>query len=230
MLRQFGEQIWIASGPEVVAAIGFHYPTRMVIIRLATGGLFVWSPVQLSDQLRAALEGLGPVQHLVAPNSLHHLFLTDWMRVYPEAKVYAAPGLRKKRTDIAFHADLGTEPDPHWKGEIDQVVVAGNAITTEVVFFHRKSGTVLFADLIQQFPTGWFSGWRSLVAKLDLMTGREPAVPRKFRIAFRDRAAARSAVARILDWPAEKVLMAHGAPVEAGGHAFLRRAFEWLMQ
>lgn len=33
----------------------------------------------------------------------------------------------------------------------------GNLITTEVVFFHVKSGTVLFTDLIQQFPANWFS-------------------------------------------------------------------------
>ena len=40
----------------------------------------------------------------------------------------------------------------------------GNAITTEVVFFHARSGTVLFTDLVQQLPAHWFSGWRALVA------------------------------------------------------------------
>jgi hypothetical protein len=40
----------------------------------------------------------------------------------------------------------------------------GNLITTEVVFFHVKSGTVLFTDLLQQFPAGSFSGWRAFVA------------------------------------------------------------------
>lgn len=33
-----------------------------------------------------------------------------------------------------------------------------------------------------------FKGWRSLVAKLDLTTTPVPQVPRKFRIAFTDRA------------------------------------------
>lgn len=94
------------------------------------------------------------------------------------------PGLRKKRKDIAFDADLGSAPSPDWAGEIDQVLMRGNLITTEVVFFHVGSGTVLFTDLIQQFPVSLFSSWRGLVAKLDLMTGSEPSVPRKFRIAF----------------------------------------------
>ena len=41
MLKQFGHEIWIADGPVVTAAAGFHYPTRMAIIRLSDGGLFI---------------------------------------------------------------------------------------------------------------------------------------------------------------------------------------------
>jgi hypothetical protein len=96
------------------------------------------------------------------------------------------------------------------------------------VFFHRASATVLFTDLIQQFPPGWFGGWREIVARLDLMTEAEPAVPRKFRNTFVNRRAARAALARIQAWPAEKVLMAHGAPVERDGRTFIGRAFRWL--
>jgi hypothetical protein len=104
----------------------------------------------------------------------------------------------------------------------------GNLITTEVVFFHRESGTVIFADLIQHFGPTWFAGWRAVVARLDLMTGPEPETPRKFRNAFVDRRRARAALQQILAWPAQRVLMAHAPPVESGGQAFIRRAFRWL--
>jgi hypothetical protein len=107
--------------------------------------------------------------------------------------------------------------------------VWGNLITTEVVFFHRQSGTVLFTDLIQHFGPAWFTGWRALVARLDLMTAREPQTPRKFRTAFVDRRAARAALERILAWPARRVVMAHAAPVEADGQAFIARTFRWLL-
>jgi hypothetical protein len=53
-------------------------------------------------------------------------------------------------------------------------------------------------------------------------------VPRKFRLAFTDRAAARRRCRRILAWPAEQVLMAHGPVIESDGQAFLARAFRWL--
>jgi hypothetical protein len=97
-----------------------------------------------------------------------------------------------------------------------------------VIFFHVGSGTVLFTDLIRQFPVSLFSSWRGLAAKLDLMTGSEPSVPRKFRIAFTNRRAARDSLQRIFAWPAERLLMAHGTPVEKDAQAFLRRAFGWL--
>jgi len=227
ILQQFGPEIWLADGP-VVTAAGFHYPTRMAVIRLAGGGLFIWSPVALSDELRDELAALGDVHFLIPPNSLHHVFLADWQRAYPGAKVHAPPALREKRPDIRFDGDLGDAPLAEWKDDLDQVVMRGNRITTEVVFFHPPSRTALFTDLIQQFRPGWFKGWRAIVARLDLMVAPEPSVPRKFRLAFTDRQATRAAVERVLSWPVENVVMAHGEPVRGNGNAFLRRAFGWL--
>lgn len=227
LLQPFGQDIWLVDGP-VVESLGFRYPTRMAILRLDDGTLFIWSPVALSDALRAEANALGEVRFIVAPNTLHHLYIADWQSAFPDAHVYAAPGLRKRRKDIAFGGELEDTPPPGWAGAIDQVIVRGNLITTEVVFFHRASGTVLFTDLLQNFEPGWFSGWRAIVARLDLMVGREPQVPRKFRTAFVNRTAARAARDRILAWPVQKVLMAHGKPVEEDAQAFLKRAFRWL--
>lgn len=228
MLYSFGPDIWTGDGTSIVAAMGFHYPTRMAVIRLQSGGLWIWSPVALNSELQEQVDELGPVQHLIAPNSLHHMYLTDWIAAYPGAKVHAAPELQAKRGDLVFDTELGDTPSPDWNGQIDQVVMRGNAITTEVVFFHSASQTALFTDLLQQLPQDWFSGWRSLVARLDLMLGTEPAVPRKFRMAFRDKTAARAALDHVLGWPVARVVMAHGTPVTDDAHAFLRRAFGWL--
>jgi len=121
MLKPFGPEVWIADGPDVVI-FGFHYPTRMEVIRLSDGRLFIWSPIELTDILRAEVDTLDQVAHIIAPNSLHHLFLLEWKSTYPGAKVNAPPGLRKKRKDIVFDADLGNTPGPDWAAEIDQVL------------------------------------------------------------------------------------------------------------
>lgn len=229
MLMQFGPEIWLAEGSTVTAAAGFHYPTRMAVIRLSGGPLFVWSPIALTAELHAAVSALGEVGYLVPPNSLHHLFLADWQHAFPQAKTYAPPGLREKRPDVLFDGDLADMDQPSWSADVKQVVIEGNLITTEVVFFHLASRAVLFCDLVQHFELGWFSGWRAVVARLDLMTGAEASVPRKFRIAFTDRRAARTSIEKILAWPAGKVVMAHGDPIMQDGQAFLRRAFRWLL-
>ncbi len=227
MLTAFGPDIWLSDGASV-HVFGFHYPTRMAVIKLADGTLFVWSPIELQTELAAQLDTLGPVTHVVAPNHLHHLALPSWQKAYPDATFHAAPNLRKKRPDVAFEQDLGNVPHVNWQDQIDQVVFKGCQLTTEVVFFHRKSGTVLFTDLLQQFPDDWFSGWRRLVAKLDLMVGSEPSVPRKFRVAITGRNAARASLKRISAWPAKSVVVAHGEPVMQDAPEFLAWAFRWL--
>jgi len=229
MLQPFGEDIWIADGP-ITAVAGFRYPTRMAVIRLAAGGLFIWSPTALTDVLKAAVDALGEVRWVVAPNSLHDLFLGQWRQAYPQAGFPAPPGLRKARKDIVFDGDLEDGSVHDWSGEIDHVLVRGGLITTEVVFFHRRSGTAIFTDLIQHFSPTWFSGWRAVVARLDLMAAPEPEVPRKFRQSFVNRRAARDAVRRILAWPADKVLMAHAPPVDTDGRAFIAKRFRWLLK
>lgn len=229
MLEQLGDNLWVADGSVVKANMGFCYPTRMAVIRLKDGGLMIWSPVAASAALVEAVTALGAPRFLVAPNTLHHVFLREWAGTFPAAVVYGPRALAQKRSDIAFSGFLEEEAvAAQWSGEIECVVVDGNRIMTEVVFFHRDSRTALFTDLIQHFETGWFSGWRGVVARLDGMQGAEPAVPRKFRIAFTDRAATREKVRRILEWPTEQVLFAHGAPVRHDGQAFLKRAFAWL--
>ncbi|MGY5776543.1 hypothetical protein [Rhizobium sp. LEGMi135b] len=86
MLKEFGPDIWIADGPVVTAAAGFHYPTRMAVIRLTNGDLVLWSPVELTSDLRLAIEALGVVRHLVPPNSLHHTWLAEWRDAFPGRK------------------------------------------------------------------------------------------------------------------------------------------------
>ena len=229
MLQCFADEIWTADGP-IISVLGFRFPTRMIVIRLSDGGLFIWAPIALSGELQSAVDQLGPVRHIVAPNHLHDLFIAEWHRAYPEAELHAAPRLRSKHPEWKWGSDLGDTPASEWANDIDQVVVRGVLVTTEVVFFHRRSRTVIFTDLIQQFEPGWFKGWRGLFAKLDKMTAPRPTVLVKYRMAFYDRSIARNAVEQILSWPSEAVLAAHAPPITQGGRAAVAHAFEWLLR
>ena len=59
MLEQVHDALWVAEG-EIVNFFGLPYPTRSVIVRLANGDFWVWSPVKLTADLRNEVDNLGP--------------------------------------------------------------------------------------------------------------------------------------------------------------------------
>src|SRR5690606_37425282 len=132
---------------------------------------------------------------------------------YPEARLHAPPGLRVKRPDLRFDADLTDEPDPAWAGELDQVVICGSTFMEEVVFFHRASRSLVVADLCEHFGPHSPPLTR-LVARASRMYGR-PRMPPDWQWSFRDRAATRASFERLLAWDFDRVLLAHGAPLRS---------------
>src|SRR5262245_8407197 len=122
-LREIAADLWVADRPLklVVGDVG----TRMTVIRLADGSLFLHSPVQLDAATRRALDALGPVRAVVAPCKVHHFFVSDYAAAYPGAELHAAPGLPEKRRDIAFAAVLDDVAPPLWRGQIEQHVFRG---------------------------------------------------------------------------------------------------------
>lgn len=226
-LIPLGHDLWTVEGAPVRGAGGFDFPTRMCLARLTDGSLWVHSPIAFDASLKAEIARLGPVRHLVAPNDLHHRFLSDWAAAHPTAIVHGAPGVAQKSPGVTVNAELETDPPAHWADLFQQVIFDGNMITTEVVFFHQPSGTLIFTDLLQQMPSGWYKGWRATVARADLMTGSAPSVPRKFRIAFRNRRALRAAITRLRRLPVQKLVMAHGPVVETNAAKLLEHAFAW---
>jgi hypothetical protein len=218
--------LWIVDGP-VVRFLGMPYPTRMTIVRLRDGALWICSPIVLTAPLRSALDALGAVAYLVAPNKLHHLFLGDWTRAYPGAALWAAPGLARRRSDLAFAGTLGDRPEPGWAADLDQVLFHSLAMD-EVVFFHRASRTVVVTDLVQRFDPATVRGWRGLVMRADGLVGEGGSTPREWRLTFVDRRRARAGRRRVLAWNPERVVVAHGTCVATAGRAVLARALRWM--
>ena len=226
-LQKIGEEIWIADGP-TVSFYGFPYPTRMAVVRLGGGDLWVWSPVGLSDELAADVEALGAVRHLVSPNKIHHLFLGEWAARWPEAEIYASPGLAKKRRDLQFVAELDDHPPAAWVNQIDQVVFRGSPFMDEVVFFHRASSTCLVCDLVQRHDPAHQTGWKGWLMRLDGLVGADGSAPREWRASFIPRTRARRALKTALAWNPDELVIAHGEWAPSNGADVLRRALSWL--
>ena len=226
-LQKIGEEIWIADGP-TVSFYGFPYPTRLAVVRLGGGDLWVWSPVGLSDELAAEVEALCAVRHLVSPNKIHHLFLGEWAARWPEAEIYASPCMAKKRRDLQFVAELDDHPPAAWVNQIDQVVFRGSPFMDEVVFFHRASSTCLVCDLVQRHDPADQTGWKGWLMRLDGLVGADGSTPREWRASFIPRTRARRALKTALAWNPDKLVIAHGEWAPSNGADVLRRALSWL--
>lgn len=227
MLVPFGQDFYFADGPKV-SFFGIPYPTRMAVARLSTGNAWVWSPVALTSELAAAVETIGPVGHLVSPNKLHHLFLAEWKHRWPDARVYAPPGLARRERQFHFDAELGDHPDRSWMSDIDQVVFRGSFAMEEVVFFHRGSRTAIFGDLIQRFPAADTTGWQGLMMRLGGLVGQQGSTPRDWRLSFLSRTAAREARETVLAWKPERLLIAHGECATSGAGKIIAGALSWI--
>jgi len=219
VLASFGPDLYLADGP-TVSFFGFPYPTRMAIARLSTGRVWVWSPIELTEELADAVEAIGPVAYIVSPNKLHHLFLPQWKDRWPDAHLYAPPGLARKKKQIHF--------DEPWKTDIDQVVFRGSFAMEEVAFFHRASRTAIFGDLIQRFPESNAKGWKGLMMRLDGLVGRHGSTPREWRLSFLSRDGARAARRTVLGWKPQRLVIAHGECATTGATEIIAAALSWI--
>lgn len=224
-LQPFGEEIWIAD--DRLHTLGMTIPVRMTVIRLDERRLFVHSPLALSPRLRTQLDTLGDVRYVIAPNKFHHLFAGDY-GAYPDARLFLAPGLERKRAGLPYQDLLGDSPSPGWSGQIEQLLFAGAPLLNEVVFFHPASRTLILTDLalnIRHTPSR-MARWYFYINGVYGHLGQSWLI----RLLIRDRQAARQAVEHMLRWDIERILMAHGQPVTAGGKEVLRGLFGWLLK
>ncbi len=232
MLEPLGSDLWFADGG-IVSFNGFDYPTRMAVVRLADGGLWLWSPVKKTSEIEGAVRALGPVRHIVSPNKLHFLFLEEWQEAFPDAEMWATAATIRKCGNIHFSKALGDDPPSGWKGQIDQFYFTNSPFLDELIFFHRESRTAIIADLSQTFSETFLKQhwpwWMQPVARLSRMIDGWGYPPFDYRISFRHRASARPKIRALINEHPEHVVVAHGEVVRTGGEVFLRRAFSWLV-
>jgi len=221
MLKAIAPDIWHMQHNFKVN--GLPISSRMIIVRLNNGRLWLHSPVPLYSHGRAQIEALGKVEYIIAPSKMHHLFVSDCLASFPDAKLFGAPGLHLKRPDLVNMTDLVPGANREWCNELEEVFFDGIPLGNETVWFHKPSKTLIMTDLCQ-----WWQGDLAFPAKAYAhLTGvrRRLAVPRTIRMVVKNRQAAEASAQKILQWPFERVTVAHNAIVEENAHAAVKQAF-----
>ncbi len=227
-LQSFGPNIWTVNGDDVRMFGVLPFTTRMAVVRLETGGVWLHSPVRPTPGRQRAVDRLGPVEHLVAPNKIHSLGIEPWQALYPSAKVWASPEFNTRHPDIAVDAALTNDAQAPWRGEIDHCTIDGHGLLDEVEFLHKPSKTLIVTDLIQKHEVAgetWI--WRT-VKRMAGVLGEDGGTALDIKLSVRDKAAMRQSVETILSWDFDNLIISHGHCVRGGAKEAVSRAFEWI--
>jgi hypothetical protein len=235
-LKSVADDVWIVDGPIIRFGLPwpkYPFPTRMTVIRLAGGALFVHSPTPLTPALKTEIEKLGVPRFIVGPNRIHYWWIPEWKAAFAQAQVYLAPRIKEQaRGRIAFETlPLDTTSGYPWDGEIATLPIAGGYMT-EVEFFHRKSRTLILTDLIENFePQKLGSVFLHLLMWIGGVTPPHGGLPRDLRLTYtwRHKAELSAAVGTMLGWNPERIIIAHGRWFPDHGADALRDAFAWLL-
>ena len=223
-LVQFTEGIWLGSDP--VRIVGMPLTSTMTVLRLGDGGLLLYSPVAMTAARRAAVESLGRVAHLYAPNLFHHRWIGDWAAAFPSARVHAPAGLAQKRRDLRIDRVHGEAPEPAFEGVVDELPIEGFRLR-ETALLYRPARTLVVADLVHNVgrPTHrWSAIYTRLMGFYD-----QAALSRVIRwTGFTDKSAARRCIDAILAQPFDRLVVGHGEPLPSGGHDAFAAATGWL--
>jgi len=229
--QEFVKNLWIIDGPNV-RDFGVMFTTRMTVVKLTDGSLWVDSPVSLPFDTLKRITHLGPVRYLVAATPRHVWRLEAWHTLFPEAQLWAArttPFTLNKR-HLPLTGILGDVPPKGWAEDLDQLAFKGNPLIEEVLFFHKQSRTVILDDLIQIHPMLKGKPFRNALFQMEGVASPHGGVGLDIRLSFINRNLARRSLDMLLSWDFDKLVIAHGVCIEKDAKPFVARAFRWLVR
>ena len=183
----------------------------------------------------------------------HHIFVSEWARAFPNAKILGVEGLPEKResnpetagtkfTHVFTQknkADL--KVDDAFDREFDYEYVGSHA-NKELVFNHRPDKTLIEADMMFNLPaheqysrtnekatdgllTRFFTGFQNTVGAA---TWQKRFL--WYVASGPDRKGFNESVRKINGWDFDRIIPCHGDVIESEGKEVFRRVFAWHLE
>ncbi|KAJ6469502.1 hypothetical protein C8R45DRAFT_433057 [Mycena sanguinolenta] len=233
IIREVAEDVWIFSRPFPLFG-WIHIGGRSTAVKLSSGGVWVIASTPLSQETKAKLDELGPVEYIIGINSVHNLFLGEFKRAYPNAKLIAPAAALERCSDktLSFDGVWGRDPPETKYGfedDIQACYFSGHS-NKDVAFFHPRSSTLIEADLVVNLPgTEQYSK--------SAMAGRFPFygplgkpygwLQNKLAAArAQDPIAMKRDVKTVAEWKFERIIPCHGDVIESEGNMVWIEAYK----
>jgi Domain of unknown function (DUF4336) len=202
--------IWIAE--RKLWFSGVRLRSRMTVVRVADGRLWVHSAGEPTPELCAELDRLGQVSWVVVPNRFHHIHAAAMKARYRDAQVIGPASATARNQRVAVDVALDDERLPALVPELSPVALRGVPFLDETLFFHARTRTLIGADLMMcGCPADhWTWRWTSRVLGQFQRYKAPPDVRWKTR-GGPDVCRALDDIARL---PLERILVAHSDPIE----------------
>lgn len=232
---------------------------RGTLVRLTNGELAVFSPVALTPGAKDKVgEKGGNVRYIVALDYEHHIFLSEWKKEYPSARLIGPEGLPEKRFKQAdSDPKIGKEEfstvftkegkrdiriGEEFDRDFEYEYIDGHA-NKEIAFLYKPESTLIQADLMFNLPckeqyskapeaqnhNGGF------LAKL-FEGAQSPQGDAKWMkrfnwyLAAKDKPSFTESVRRIDTWDFKRMIPCHGEVMEGDGKEMFRKVFDWHLQ
>jgi hypothetical protein len=234
-LEEVASGLWIRRTPFRFLGL-LEIGTKMTVLRFEGegegkgegGGLVVHSPVPITPEVKSAIDALGRVRFIIAPSLYHHVSVGSAVEAWPDAKLLAPAGLRKKRRDLKIDEDLESGAPSSLSGAIDFFPIRGSLLG-ETVFHHRESKTLVSADLFENFSPPVDHMLTRAYLKIGGIYGK-PGWHRLFHMFYRDKKAAKACIEPLLDLDLERIVVAHGDLVTSRPRETLQEALHFLLR
>jgi len=216
--RQVAEDVVIMSFPFPV--FGIDFARNVTLLRLRDGRVVIHSTARFTEKDLAAIRTFGEPGWLVDATLMHDTYAKEG-RAALTGLPYLAPDGFTKVSGIATQPL--ESPPSKWAKEIDVLKIEGTS-KNEHALFHRRSRTLVVADLFFSFPPE-ARGWARFFARR--VMGLPPTlfgVSRFFRFLISDKEAFARSARTILELDFESVVVAHREPLVNGARPAVERA------
>nr|VWP00474.1 Multicopper oxidase [Ganoderma boninense] len=232
-IREVAKDVWTFSCPFSRFNL-FPVGARSTAIKLSNGDVWVLASSPMDDKVKQKLNELGPVKWIVGPDAVHHLFLGEFKKEFPDAKVIAVHEAIQKKTKegIQFDGAWGKDhPDTQYgfEDDIKHCYFSGFK-NKDVAFFHPASKTMLQADLLFNLPAREQYSLSGSSGKFPLFGSLTPWMWVHKRFVWSlgvDKEAMRRDVKSVAAWDFERIIPCHGDVIEKDGKSAWMEAYKW---
>ncbi|KAF8632901.1 hypothetical protein AX17_004747 [Amanita inopinata Kibby_2008] len=233
VIREVVKDVWTFSRP--FARFGwFPIGGRSTAIRMKDGGVWVLASTPLNGETRTKLDQVGPVRYIVGADAVHFLFLSEYKKAYPDAKLIAPQAVVENAATkgLKFDGAWGADPPDTKYGFEDEIkhCYFSGFRNKDVAFFHPASKVLIEADLLFNLPCKEQYSKAITPRHIPILGSLAPSYWLHPRFTWRmgiNKEAMYGDVKTVDSWDFDKIIPCHGDVIETDGKKAWRDAYKF---